>query len=110
MNGMTSKTDLDMVWDNIEYYRKSMGMLKTDVYRPERFGKGIGLKGLFEIAQTLNIPVNLLFETEEGREITRDVAWDIVCAELKITRSDIIKAKRLIAKIEKSLKEYRGNG
>ena len=102
---MVNKKILETVWKNIEYYTQIRGLYKQDVYRTDRVGKGISLDTLAEIAETLDIPVILLFESEEDKEISRDVAWDIVCAELKLTPSELINLKSLVKGIEKLLEK-----
>lgn len=92
---------LETIWGNIAYYTKVSGKRITDVYRPERFGKGISINSLIQIAETLDIPFELLVESDQ--ELTRDVAWDIVCKELKMTRAELIDAKNLRKNILKLL-------
>ena len=92
---------LAQIWSNIEYYRQVKGLKQQDVYRVERYGKGISINSLIQISEILDIPVILLFESYESKEITREVAWSIVCSELKLTPKEIINMKILVKSIEK---------
>lgn len=80
-------TMLADIWKNIEYYTKVKGMRKKDVYRTERVGKGISLNGIIEIAGILDIPLELLFESD--KEITLEVAYAMICEDLGVSRRRI---------------------
>lgn len=107
---MDVQRQLALIWENIEFFRKLSGLPKGDVYRADRYGKGLSLTTLLEIAEALEVPVSVLLETVEDRELTIKIAWGIVCKELGMSEKEIRASKKMASDIEKIIKEYRKNG
>lgn len=82
---------LETIWKNIKYYTDVKKLRRIDVYRTERFGKGMTIETLQDIAINLDVPISLLVEDSEGFDMTKDLALDIVCDEYQINKEELIK-------------------
>lgn len=89
---------LETIWQNIEYYTYLRDMHKKDVFRADRYGKNISLTSVIEIAEILDVPLELLFETD--KEITLELAYVMVGKDLEIDRETIEKT----VKFEREMK------
>lgn len=104
MKQSNNKQLIQTIWSNIEYYTEIRGMYKKDVYRSDRYGKGIALTGLMEIAEILEVPLELLLETD--KEITLEVAYAMVCKDLGVTRRELEQALSFKREIKKVIKNF----
>lgn len=82
---------LETIWKNIKYYTGVKKLRRIDVYRTERYGKGMTIETLQDIAINLDVPISLLVEDSEGFDMTKDLAMDIVCAEYQINKEELVK-------------------
>lgn len=80
-------------------------MYKKDVYRAERYGKNISLTSIIEIAETLDVPLELLVETD--REMTLELAYAMVCEDLGISRRRIEQTTKFEKEIKKVLEAFK---
>lgn len=97
--------DLNLVWSNIEYYRKSLGHHKEEVHRGDRWGKNMQIHAIFNIARAMDIPPSYLFESEEDREerITDNIlaSRDCIFSSVGISNNEFDAAVNMFNKIIK---------
>ena len=91
--------EVKMFWDNVDYYRKILGLTWSDVVNGDVTASKNGtrvpnLKRMAKIAKRLDLPLEAL--VSDDHEITLDVAYDLVESDLGLKKDDLSKASRIL--------------
>lgn len=87
---------IKLFWDNVEYYRSIQGIQKKDVYRSERFYRGVTFSTMKEIADNLGVDISMLLD--EDRDMTLEIAYAMVSDDLKVKQNKLKNFKSVMRK------------
>lgn len=91
--------EVKMFWDNVDHYRKILGLTWSDVVNGDVTASKNGtrvpnLKRMHKIAGRLGVPLEAL--VSDDHEITLEVAYDLVTSDLGLKKGDLNKASRVM--------------